>query len=75
MKSEPASVRRERVQRRRAADVRDPRPRRDLTRDVGDRVVGDAQEDELPILAHGDAALREAGDNGRTYAAASSDVH
>ena len=37
----------ERGERRRAAHVRDPRPGLDRGRDLGDRAVGDAEEDEL----------------------------
>ncbi len=56
------------------AHVRDPRPRRELGRDLGDRAVGDAEQDELGVvLAHGDLALGETRADGATDAAARTD--
>ena len=74
--AEPALVRVERRQRRRAADVRDP-----LAMSKGqslgrgrDGRVRDAQQDELCVLAQLHAALLEARCDGRTDAAATDHV-
>ena len=73
---EPARVRLERGERRRAADVGDP-----LAMSQGqslgrgrDRRVRNAQQDELCVVAKLDAALLEARRDGRTDAAATDDV-
>ena len=50
MQPEPAHVRVERRERSGSAHVRDPRAERDLGRDLGDRPVGDAEEDELGLV-------------------------
>ena len=75
VEAEAPLVRVERGERRRAADVRDPRARRDRRRDLGDRPVGNAEEDELrrrrPSSA--DAALGEPGAHRRADAAARAD--
>ena len=47
-------------ERRRAAHVCDPRPERRLRRDLGDRTIGNAEEDELRRRrVEVEAALRE----------------
>ena len=65
MHGEPSRVRVERSQRRPSRHVRDPRARLELTRDVGDRAVGHAEQAKLAVVAHGDAALAQTrGDRG-----------
>src|SRR5437588_238198 len=60
MEAEAPLVRRERGERRRAADVRDPGAGLDPGGRVCNRRVGDAERDELAaVLAQLDAALRE----------------
>ena len=71
---EAQRVRIERLQRRRAADVRDPRSRDQVPGDVRDGRVRDAEQDELGVFAQLDAALLEALCDGRADAAASDDV-
>ena len=61
VEAEAALVRLERGERRRAAHVRDPRARRDRRRDLRDRAVGDAEEDELRVVgAEVEPALAQA---------------
>ena len=50
MQPEAADMRVERGERRRAADVRDPRPDGRLGGDLADRAIRNAQEDELRLL-------------------------
>ena len=70
---EPPHVRRERVQRRAAAHVRDPRPRLDSGGDLGDRAVGHAEKDDvrLPVggaePALGESRAHRASDASRAH--------
>ena len=73
MEAEAPLVRVERRERRGAARVRDPRPRRDRLRGVGDRAVGDAQQDEVRVvLGH---AVAQPGGNRRADAAKADDLN
>ena len=76
MEREAALVRIERRERRRPGDVSHPGTSRcQAPRHVGNGRVRDAEEDDVGIvLAHGDAALAQAGGDGRTDAARTDDV-
>jgi predicted ATPase len=73
---EAALVRGERSERRRAGDVSHPGTSRGQTPGhAGNGHVRDAEEDDVGVvLAHADAALAEAGGDGRTDAARTDDV-
>ena len=70
---EAASMRIECRQRRGSGDVRDPWAFLEPSRHLGDRAVRHAEEDELAVVAHGDAALAQASRNGRADAAGTDD--
>jgi len=55
--------------RRGSGDMCDPGPLLDAARDLRDRAVRHAQENELALVAHGDAMLAEASRDGRANAA------
>ena len=75
MDAEAARVRSERGERRRTADVRDPRAGGDVRRRLADRPVGDAEEHELGIaLVEREPALQQARSDGRADAAAADHI-
>ena len=75
MDAESSLVRGECGKRRRAAHMRDPGPGRDAGSDLGDRGVGDAEEDQLRVGgAHGDAPLAQPRGDSRADAARADDV-
>ena len=74
MQREAPPVRVERRERRPAAHVRDPGPGRDRGRDLGDRAVGDAEEDEVRARSvRIDSALAKACAHGAADAATRTD--
>jgi len=76
MDGESPAVRLECRERRRTADVRDEGARLHAARDIRDRRVRNAEEDERGALfAHLDPALAEAGEDGRADPAAADDVN
>ena len=67
-------VRIERCEGRRPGDVSHPGPGREAAGNLGDCRIRDAEEYELAVLAHGDAALAQASRNGRADAAGTDDL-
>src|SRR5436309_2477128 len=57
----PSHVWIERRERGTSRDVRDPGARLDRARHLGNRAVGHAEQPQLPVRAHGHAALAQAG--------------
>ena len=54
--------------------MRDPRAFAEIARYLGDRAVRHTEEDQLAVLAHGDAALAQASRDGRANAAGTDDL-
>jgi hypothetical protein len=73
MEREAPPVRLERRQRRGTRDVRYPRPRLNACGNIRNRVVGDANHDQATVGADDDAALAQAGGDGRADAAGTDD--
>ena len=64
----------ERRQRCRSRYVCHPRAFGDRGRDLRNRVVGNAQENQLTLTGHGDPTLAQASRNGRADAAGTDDL-
>jgi hypothetical protein len=74
VEAEALPVRVESGQRCRAGDVCDPRSGLDRARDLGDRLVGDADQHELGGFRNGEAALAQASGDSRADAAGADDL-